>query len=96
MGKRSNHLGPIVILLGRFGLSDARVLLTAENVRHVANSIMHVHCTYISLRCQVLVFVLSTTVHKHNSTAGTRVDFPEPPGYHREGFEIPNNLPEQE
>jgi hypothetical protein len=79
---KMEYVDPIVIFLVRFDLSEARVFLTAESVRHVANSILHVHCTYISLRWKVEVFVLSirTTVHKHNSTAGTRVDFLEPPG----------------
>ena len=68
MGKKSNHDDAIVILLVRFDLSEVHVFLTAEYVRHVANLIMNVHCTSISFRFQVQVFLLSTTVHKRNST----------------------------
>ena len=41
VGKSSNHVDPIVIFWIRFDLSDVHVF-----VRHVANSKMHVHCTY--------------------------------------------------
>jgi hypothetical protein len=61
------NVDPIVILDVRFDLSEVGVFLTAENVRLVTNSKMHVHCTYIHFGVKSKYFVHSTTVHKRTA-----------------------------